>query len=368
MTYFFPTIDIYKGSKETFTIEWWFDLPYSLRSMFLANYILRNDNYHKETAFYYYYGEAKKQLHYYRKTGFNSLEYGIKDILHSLLNLNHFVLIHSGAKSEDFGYISNMANLKAIILVDCPKIESLDFLTTLNRLEYLNLDFDYYLNNITAIKPLNLDSLKNLTFIKSLHLTGRNISDFSSIQNLTEIEELNLSNSNINSIEFLSRMRYIKRLNLASNNINTLEPLEQINTLEHLDVSNNNIASLSFISRSINLTSLIIGNNIISSIKVITKFKKLLKLDLENNEIDSLKGLRVLDKLCNLCLWDNDIKNYDEILHLKKIKYLYLSVHESIFIKILQPMFDHIPHLFNNEFHIYDSKQRKSDKKLDEIE
>lgn len=192
-----------------------------------------------------------------------------------------------------------------------------------NKLQNTNLNYNTYLNEneLSVIKDLtctnknivNTEELKKLTNLTSLNLSSNKIRsiDLSKNKKLTSI---NLKNNQISSIIIPSNTKIVT-LDLSSNKIQTIKlinnDISNINLsnnilLETIDLSMNKIKSVNLNNNS-NLKSINLANNLISSINLSTN-TKLDTLNLSLNKIKTIDLSKNIN-LRNLSLVNNEISN-----------------------------------------------------------
>ncbi|MDE0323616.1 MAG: cohesin domain-containing protein [Candidatus Poribacteria bacterium] len=148
-----------------------------------------------------------------------------------------------------------------------------------------------------------------LTGLRSLGITGTNISDISplaELAGLTELTSLRLTNNNISDISPLAGLTGLEILYLDGNNISDISPLAGLTKLFALGLDNNNILDLSPLSGLTELNTLGLNNNNISDISPLTELTKLWTLDLRVNNISDISPLRALREKGRNIHWGNN--------------------------------------------------------------
>jgi len=193
-----------------------------------------------------------------------------------------------------------------------PSENLINRIIALEKLESLNLHFDYFekeIHDLTPLKKLtNLielglscelfseitipDSLFSLINLKALKIGFvENIKVFENVDKLKNLETLLLTESGLTSIDKIVNLKKLKYLNVSSNKITTLnEKIGDLKNLEHLDIGDNDIKTLpETMSNLTNLEYLDISSTGISEIpEFLNKFPKLEYIDFSYN--NNLKG------------------------------------------------------------------------------
>ena len=134
----------------------------------------------------------------------------------------------------------------------------------------------------------NLSGLEMFGGLRSLDLSGNNISDFSVLKNFNWIETLKVRNCNLSDLSCLNNLR-------AGNG------------LKNLDASSNKITDISGVSKAPKLNKLLLNNNNIkNNLAPLKKLTQLQKLYIGNNNITDISSISGLD-LTNLYCSDNSI-------------------------------------------------------------
>ena len=120
----------HKGLYQYFNHDWWIDLPFSLRAVFLTNILLSgNVQSEDDPNLTEYIKLFTKYLSLYNNKGFvRSREYSYTGLFNKIKNLDSFVLVQSQASSNELKFIGEMNNLKSLSLINCTNIDNLDFI------------------------------------------------------------------------------------------------------------------------------------------------------------------------------------------------------------------------------------------------
>jgi len=118
-----------------------------------------------------------------------------------------------------------------------------------------HLNDNLYLHN-ASLKSLDMCSFHLYYNLRSLHVSGNNITKICGLEYLSLLRCLYLQNNDIQQIEGLEANLELRILDLSSNRISRIENLSHLKQLTHLNLENNAITSLSQTSQLSSLPSL----------------------------------------------------------------------------------------------------------------
>lgn len=199
---------------------------------------------------------------------------GIKDItpLKCFTNLSKLELQNIEAPNpNDIKDISSLKYLKKLTYLDltCNDILSTSPLNGLTDLTNLYLGYTDTVKNISFIK-----SMKKL---KSLYLTGMDLTDISALKSCNNLEDLNLWSNNISDLTPLKGLTKLKKLELSNNEINNLSPLKDLKSLKYLGLMHNNIENILHLRNLNRLEHLYLRGNKISDFSYVKPYYHNLK-------------------------------------------------------------------------------------------
>ena len=140
--------------------------------------------------------------------------------------------------------------------------------------------------SITNRAISDLSFLEGMTRLKSLDLSGCTISaDLSILKTLPALENLTMQGCSISSLAFLEGAPSLKKLDLRSNAIGNLAVLATVPTLQNLDLSDNAVSDLQPLAGLTELTSLNLSENVLTSIAPLASCTKLGTLDVSENKL-----------------------------------------------------------------------------------
>jgi internalin A len=127
----------------------------------------------------------------------------------------------------DVSALSNLKRLRILTLHQFSKLESLAQMGP--DIEHIDLLRGYLLKDIS--------SLKNLTKLKSLVLSGSKVSDISALSGKVNLKYLGLSFTKVRELDPISTLSGLEKLNLSScRYVSDLAPLANLENLKELNI------------------------------------------------------------------------------------------------------------------------------------
>ena len=155
--------------------------------------------------------------------------------------------------------LHTLAGLTAIDLSGNREITALQPLTTLQRLEDLNL----------ANGPhQDITPLADMVRLKKLNLSGNPVEDLTAISNLPQLTELDISNTAVAKLDAISSLVKLEQLNCSGTQIKKLDPLASLRSLKKLECFNTGISNLKPLTGLIFLKQLVCYNTKLNEKKV----------------------------------------------------------------------------------------------------
>jgi len=155
--------------------------------------------------------------------------------------------------------LQTLAGLTVLDMSGNREITSVGPLTTLHRLEELNLS-----NGILQ----DISPLQDLVRLKKLNMSGNPVTDLSPIGSLPNLEQLDISNTAIVKLDAIKTLISLEYLNCSGTQIKKLDPLAYLPNLKKLECFNTGIANLKPLSGLIHLRQLVCYNTKLSEKKV----------------------------------------------------------------------------------------------------
>ena len=226
---------------------------------------------------------------------------GITDISRLAYCLQLRDLNLEGNAVQALNTLSGLPRLTALNLADTGLTDGdLDFLKTLQRLSYLNIErnsaltpealtaFDQAMPHCQVIHDSvlytvqlggatftsdaaeldlsgwglgSVEGLEHFLQLRRLVLTGNALADLSPLQGLTALEELALGSNQIRDLSPLEGHRALRRLDLSRNAVYDIAPLNGMVWLEELDLSYNQISDVTTLNTCVRLQRLDLTGN-----------------------------------------------------------------------------------------------------------
>ena len=174
---------------------------------------------------------------------------------------------------------------------------------------------------------LTLEDLIYMTYLESLTVNGRNMSNLQDFAGLNHLKKLNLSGCRFpaDSLKSIAELPQLKELNLSNCSLSTLSGLEGAESLEILDVSNNTIRNLEPLSGSTALTELYLQHNAVTDLSVVGKLPGLTVLDVSYNALTGIAPLTGNLRLTKLNAANNQIQDVSAAASLPMLEELNLD-------------------------------------------
>ena len=127
-------------------------------------------------------------------------------------------------------------------------IDDISDLAPLTNLEDLNLDFNYEIKDLSAVR--------NMSRLKTLSVQYSKLESIDAIEDLSSLRLINFSNNRISSLPELSKLTSLEDVNLSGNDLSDadVEKLARVSSITRLDLSGNSrITDIRPLARLINL-------------------------------------------------------------------------------------------------------------------
>ncbi|KAF3451587.1 hypothetical protein FNV43_RR07682 [Rhamnella rubrinervis] len=245
-------------------------------------------------------------------------------------SLNHLRLLQildfSKSKIKELPSLSNLVNLRKLLLIDCSSLQKLPELEGLKRLEMLNLS-----GCVELVELPRLSSLENLETLDLSGCRALTVIDAESFEKMSHLQILDLSETKIEFLPSLCGRNRLRHLLLTKCvDLKSLPPpecllelevlnlcgatsldkfdaqfLEDMSHLRILDLSETLLAELPSLSKLTNLRQLNLRG--CSHLKTVPQMEALTKLeviDLSGTKVDRLPSLNSYSNLRQLLLKD----------------------------------------------------------------
>ena len=182
----------------------------------------------------------------------------------------------------------------------------------------LGYDNDHvlYTNDLWQITELEvpadaitLEDLSYLTYLESLTVSGRNMSNLQDFEGLSHLKKLDLTDCRFpaEGLATIAALPQLKELTIANCGLSTLSGLEDAKGLEILDASNNTIRNLDALSGMSGLTELYLQHNAVTDLTVVGSLSNLTALDVSYNALSSIAPLSGNVRMTKLSATNNQI-------------------------------------------------------------
>lgn len=203
------------------------------------------------------------------------------------------------AEAKTFTDLTHLPNLTTLDVSNL-KIDSLEFLSSLMKLNSLNLSG-------SSFPVENMPYIAALPELKQLSMADCSLSTIDPLENAWSLTELDLGYNTIRNLDVLKTIPNLKKLDLQHNAVNSLEVVGSLDALEVLNVSFNAIPSLEPLEECTNLTELIADNNLLTDLEGVEKLANLQLLSVDYNEITEVSDLINNQALKNVSVASNNI-------------------------------------------------------------
>ena len=194
-----------------------------------------------------------------------------------------------------------------------------------------------YTNDLWQIKELevpadvaSLEDLKYMTYLESLTLSGRNMSNLNGLTELNHLKTLNLSTCRFpaNSIALIAGLPALQELNLSDCGLSTISGLDAAQRLTSLDLSSNTIRNLEPLTELTSLTELHLQHNAVTDLTVLGSLTKLETLDVSYNSLSSITPLSGCVRLTSLNVSNNQLYDVSTVSSLPILSELLLDYNQ----------------------------------------
>ena len=226
----------------------------------------------------------------------------------------------SGDPVEDLTVLQSLHSLISLNLSGTGRTDGdLDFLKTLQRLAYLNVDGNEALSDeaLTALDQalpncqvvhkvivytLELGGESLQTDLTALDLRGRGLQDLTGLEKFSELQSLWLDDNAIADLSPLAELGALTELTLSANALTEIGPLAGHRTLRRLDLSRNLIQDITALRGLVWLEELSLAQDPIRDLEVLTTCVRLRELDLSGCPLsaDQIRSLQMQLPGCHI--------------------------------------------------------------------
>lgn len=239
------------------------------------------------------------------KNWWSQLSYEWQQIFRIRLNLTDSVHLND---------IRDMMALQELDLSNNRIIQNIQPLSRLTSLRTLDLSG----TNITDLGPV-----RNLTELTHLNLARTPVTDISSLRYSDKIQDLDLSNTQVSDLTVVEKMNHLHQLRLNGTPIRDLSVLSTLHELEVLDLSNAELSDLSPVASLAQLTELDVAGNPITDFHILSTLTGLQTVNLDTTDIRDLTPLAALTNLAVLYINHTHVDSLSVLLKLPQLKRIY---------------------------------------------
>ncbi|WP_052356526.1 leucine-rich repeat domain-containing protein, partial [[Clostridium] dakarense] len=253
----------------------------------------------------------------------------------SITNVSTLGVFAEGLTNKHTTKIENIST-KALQENDIVSIPDENLKRELNYALSQKVDSNITVRQLSSLKKLqlsnkeikNLEGLQYCTNLTDLQIFNNQIKDISPLSSLGNLTNLSMFNNQISDISVLSDLINLTNLNLGGNQISDVSALSELTSLKSLSLSRNQINDINSLSKLINLTDLDLEGNDISNISSLSRLTNLEWINLNENNLTNTNGLDKLINLKNLSLCENQINDISSLSKLTNLESLGLHTNQ----------------------------------------
>ena len=180
---------------------------------------------------------------------------------------------------------------------------------------------------IDGFPGLALDAgpLEDLTQLKILEWTGREMLHPEALEKMTGLSELRIRQTQLGSLEFLKGYHSLLALEYSNAQINSYQSIRGLPLLEELNLSHTGLADASFVSGLNELIRLDLSHNSLSESSFLTSLVNLESADISDNQLTKILLADGLKSINKLDVSDNRIRSINLTSELASLVELNLS-------------------------------------------
>ena len=238
--------------------------------------------------------------------------------LSGLTMLQTIDLSRSRMPSGSLSYLSNLPDLKTLKLSGC-QLTTLAGLSNCPSLTALHLD-----NN--ALR--NLTPLSGITTLKELYLSHNAIVELDALQALTELQRLDVSFNSISTTAPVAKLKNLSWLDISNNQLASLKGTGKLTNLAYLNISHNNLKKVDLVAGCVNLTELYMSNNKVSDILALKSLVKLKTLDFSHNKVTTIPSWPTSCALYSINGSNNAVTSLTPLKGMENLAYVYMDYNQ----------------------------------------
>ena len=141
---------------------------------------------------------------------------------------------------------------------------------------------------ISDVPVTEIDSLKQFPLLRTAQLRNCGIKIIESLESLDHIRSLDLSDNDIERISLNHYLPHLRELNLANNTLTQMWFIEKLDRIEVLNLNNNSLGKVQFNQEMPYLKRLEIAGNGLNKVWITRDIPLLEYVDISNNQIDNI--------------------------------------------------------------------------------
>jgi Leucine-rich repeat (LRR) protein len=239
-------------------------------------------------------------------TWWNDLTLEWKAVFKRKLNLT--------ADSLSFEEIKKVAAIDSLDLTNNLYIRSLQPLTQLSHLHYLNL---------TATTISDLTPIRNLTTLVDLSVHGTAVKDLQPMRYAAAMRRLNISESSVESLEAIQKMPLLQSLDASHSNVADVSFLAGLTELQTLSLRRTPVYDLAGLSQLQNLEHLDLSGTGVTDLTPLSSMQKIVTLNIDSTKVRDLRPLSNMQALHELSANSSRIDNIEPLKSLSSLKRIY---------------------------------------------
>jgi Leucine-rich repeat (LRR) protein len=201
--------------------------------------------------------------------------------------------------------------------LNLPDSVNLDNIKRITTIQDLDLNGNQYI--------LSIDPISQLLGLKSLNLSGTQVTDLAPVRNLTELKELNLSDTEIKDLSPLKYSSNLERLNINKTAVTDVSILAKLPGLKWLEMKETAVANFSSLASLTELEKIDLSNTKLVSLDMLASLTLLIDLNLSATKIQDLTPLKGLKNLQSLDLDSTTIYNFSSLSQLESLRLLHAN-------------------------------------------
>ena len=170
-----------------------------------------------------------------------------------------------------------------------------------------------------------VSSLRKLSKLTTLDLSGTQVSDISALGQLGQLTTLDLSGTQVSDISALGQLGQLTTLDLSGTQVSDISVLRQLGELTTLKLSRTQASDISVLGQLGQLTSLNLWDTQASDISALGQLRQLTSLDLWGTQVSDISALGQLRQLTSLDLWGTQVSDISALGQLRQLTSLKLS-------------------------------------------